>query len=85
MVQAAYTSTAWSKLVEQPEHRIEALKPVIEKLGAKFSCGTTPSANTTWSCSSRWHIEDNLTLRNSSTWWPNEETRNEERRLVRRG
>ena len=33
MVQAAYTSTAWNKLVQRPENRMEALKPVIERLG----------------------------------------------------
>jgi len=36
MVQAAYTSTAWSKLVQRPENRIEALKPVVEKLGGQI-------------------------------------------------
>ena len=33
MVQASYTTTAWNKLVQRPENRMEALKPVIEKLG----------------------------------------------------
>jgi uncharacterized protein with GYD domain len=33
MVQAAYTSTAWSRLVQRPENRMEAMRPVIEKLG----------------------------------------------------
>jgi uncharacterized protein with GYD domain len=36
MVQAAYTSTAWSKLVQRPENRMEALRPVIEKLGGQL-------------------------------------------------
>ena len=36
MVQAAYTSVAWSKLVQRPENRMEALRPVIEKLGGQL-------------------------------------------------
>jgi uncharacterized protein with GYD domain len=36
MVQAAYTSAAWSKLVQRPENRMEALRPVIEKLGGRL-------------------------------------------------
>ena len=35
MVQASYTSTAWNKLVQRPENRMEALKPVVEKLGGR--------------------------------------------------
>jgi len=33
MVQASYTSPAWNKLVQRPENRMEALRPVVEKLG----------------------------------------------------
>jgi uncharacterized protein with GYD domain len=33
MIQASYTSGAWGKLVQRPENRMEALKPVIEQLG----------------------------------------------------
>jgi len=36
MVQASYTSTAWHKLVQRPENRMEALKPVIAKLGGEI-------------------------------------------------
>lgn len=36
MVQAAYTSGAWSKLVQRPENRMEALKPVVEQLGGQI-------------------------------------------------
>ena len=36
MVQAAYTSTAWNKLVQRPENRMEALKPVIAQLGGEI-------------------------------------------------
>jgi uncharacterized protein with GYD domain len=32
MVQASYTPGAWHKLVQRPENRMEALKPVIERL-----------------------------------------------------
>src|SRR6266851_3344350 len=35
MVQASYTNTAWNKLVQRPENRMEALKPVVEKLGGQ--------------------------------------------------
>ena len=36
MVQASYTNTAWNKLVQRPENRMEALKPVVEKLGGQI-------------------------------------------------
>jgi uncharacterized protein with GYD domain len=36
MVQAAYTSAAWNKLVQRPENRMEALKPVIAQLGGQI-------------------------------------------------
>ncbi len=36
MVQASYTSTTWSKLVQRPENRMEALRPVVEQLGGKL-------------------------------------------------
>ncbi|HLF48705.1 MAG TPA: GYD domain-containing protein [Methylomirabilota bacterium] len=36
MVQASYTNTAWGKLVQRPENRMEALRPVVEKLGGKL-------------------------------------------------
>ena len=35
MVQASYTSGAWNKLVQRPENRMEALRPVVEKLGGQ--------------------------------------------------
>jgi uncharacterized protein with GYD domain len=35
MVQASYTTVAWNKLVQQPENRMEALKPAVEKLGGR--------------------------------------------------
>src|ERR1700730_5524609 len=36
MVQASYTSPAWNKLVQRPENRMEALRPVVEKLGGEI-------------------------------------------------
>lgn len=36
MVQASYTTNAWNKLVQRPENRMEALRPVIEKLGGRI-------------------------------------------------
>jgi uncharacterized protein with GYD domain len=36
MVQAVYTSVAWHKLVQRPEDRMEALKPVIAQLGGEI-------------------------------------------------
>jgi len=35
-VQASYTTTAWNKLVQRPENRMEALKPVIERLDGRL-------------------------------------------------
>ena len=36
MIQASYTSGAWGRLVQRPENRMEALKPVIEQLGGRL-------------------------------------------------
>ena len=36
MVQASYTNTAWGKLVQRPENRMEGLTPVMEQLGGKI-------------------------------------------------
>src|SRR5260370_37178750 len=36
MVQASYTTVAWHKLVQRPENRMEALKPVIERLDGQI-------------------------------------------------
>lgn len=36
MVQASYTTAAWNKLVQRPENRMEALKPVVDKLGGRL-------------------------------------------------
>ena len=36
MVQASYTNTAWGKLVQRPENRMEALKPMMDRLGGRI-------------------------------------------------
>ena len=36
MVQASYTSATWGKLVQRPENRLDAMRPVVEKLGGKL-------------------------------------------------
>ena len=36
MIQASYTSEAWSRLVQRPEDRAGALKPVIDRLGGQL-------------------------------------------------
>ncbi len=33
LLQAAYTSEAWATMVENPQSRTEAVRPIIEKLG----------------------------------------------------
>ena len=35
LYQVAYTPEAWAKLVEKPQNRIDAVRPVIERLGGK--------------------------------------------------
>lgn len=39
LLQAAYTPEAWSALEHSPEDRIEAIRPVVERLGGKIVCG----------------------------------------------
>jgi uncharacterized protein with GYD domain len=34
--QVAYSTNGWEALVEQPQNRIEAVRPAIEKLGGKI-------------------------------------------------
>ncbi len=36
MVQSSYSNTAWGKLVQRPENRMEALKPVMDQLGGRI-------------------------------------------------
>jgi len=37
--QVAYTAEAWAALVKNPQNRIEAVRPAIEKLGGKIING----------------------------------------------
>jgi uncharacterized protein with GYD domain len=36
LIQLAYTPDAWAAMVKQPQNRLEAVRPVVEKLGGKF-------------------------------------------------
>ena len=36
LIQVAYTPDAWAAMVKQPQNRLEAVRPVVEKLGGKF-------------------------------------------------
>ena len=36
LVQVAYTPDAWAAMVKQPQNRLEAVRPVVEKLGGKW-------------------------------------------------
>src|SRR3977135_960156 len=35
LTQAAYTEQAWQSLVSNPQNRLDAIRPVIEKLGGR--------------------------------------------------
>jgi uncharacterized protein with GYD domain len=39
LLQAAYTPEAWAAMVKSPQNRLEAARPVIEKLGGKIDGG----------------------------------------------
>ena len=39
LVQVAYTPEAWGKMVKNPQNRIEAVRPAVEKLGGKLQSG----------------------------------------------
>ena len=39
MLQAAYTPDAWAGVVKNPQNRLDAVRPVIEKLGGKIERG----------------------------------------------
>jgi uncharacterized protein with GYD domain len=39
LLQASYTSDAWAALAKEPEDRIDAIKPVIERLGGRVVAG----------------------------------------------
>jgi uncharacterized protein with GYD domain len=36
LIQVAYTPEAWAAMIKQPQNRLEAVRPVVEKLGGKF-------------------------------------------------
>jgi uncharacterized protein with GYD domain len=36
LIQVAYTPDAWAAMVKQPQNRLDAVRPVVEKLGGKF-------------------------------------------------
>jgi uncharacterized protein with GYD domain len=36
LLQAAYTNEAWSNLVKNPQNRVDAIRPVVERLGGKL-------------------------------------------------
>jgi uncharacterized protein with GYD domain len=39
LVQAAYTSDAWATLVQNPQDRIDAIRPAVERLGGSIVGG----------------------------------------------
>ena len=39
LLRAAYTPEAWADLIAQPQDRIDAVRPVVEKLGGKVVHG----------------------------------------------
>jgi len=38
-LQLAYAPDAWAAMVNQPQNRVEAVRPVVEKLGGKLEHG----------------------------------------------
>ena len=36
LVQVSYTPEAWAAMVKDPQNRLEAVRPAVEKLGGKF-------------------------------------------------
>ncbi len=39
LVQVAYTAEAWAAMVKKPQNRLDAVRPVIQKLGGKLESG----------------------------------------------
>ena len=39
LIQAAYTSEAWAAMVKKPQDRMEAIRPVVDRLGGKIVGG----------------------------------------------
>lgn len=36
LIQVAYTPESWAAMVNEPQSRLEAVRPVVEKLGGQF-------------------------------------------------
>lgn len=36
MIQVAYTPDAWAAMIKDPQDRLQAVRPVVEKLGGRF-------------------------------------------------
>lgn len=36
LIQAAYTPEAWAKLIKNPQNRMEATRPALERVGARW-------------------------------------------------
>jgi uncharacterized protein with GYD domain len=36
LVQLAYTPEAWASMIKNPQNRVEVVRPVLERLGARF-------------------------------------------------
>jgi uncharacterized protein with GYD domain len=36
LIQVAYTPESWAAMIKEPQNRLEAVRPVVEKLGGKF-------------------------------------------------
>lgn len=39
LLQAAYTPDAWAAMVKNPQNRLEAVRPVVERLGGRVEGG----------------------------------------------
>ena len=53
MVQAAYASEAWATQLQNPQNRVEQVRPMIEANGGSCLPSTTPLGSMMWSPSSR--------------------------------
>lgn len=39
LIQTAYTSESWNKMIKNPQDRVEAVRPAIEGLGGRIDAG----------------------------------------------
>jgi uncharacterized protein with GYD domain len=39
LIQTAYTSESWAKMIKNPQDRVEAVRPAIESLGGRIDAG----------------------------------------------